>query len=65
MLKELTIAKKNGHMVSIHTIDGAIVMGIPEKTSMQSKVKLRNEMGVTYIPYEDLVHVMRLIQLHK
>ncbi|WP_342436680.1 hypothetical protein NSS79_25610 [Paenibacillus sp. FSL L8-0436] len=61
MLKELKIAIEKCQVVSIHTKNGTVVMGTPEKTPMLSKVKLRNETGVTYIPYEDIVHVMRLI----
>jgi hypothetical protein len=61
MIKKLKIAIEKNQIVSIHTKDGAVLMGTPEKTAMTSKVKLRNETGVTYISYEDLVHVMRLI----
>ncbi|MRN56861.1 hypothetical protein [Paenibacillus monticola] len=61
MLKELKIAMEKEQVVSIHTKDGEVLMGTPEKTSMQAKVKLRNEDGITFIPYEDIVHVMRVI----
>ncbi|MHA6530257.1 hypothetical protein [Paenibacillus sp. BAC0078] len=65
MLKELKIGLAKNQMVSVHTKDGEIVMGIPEDSSMETKVKLRNGLAVRYIPYDDIIHVMRLIPLSK
>ncbi|KGE16613.1 hypothetical protein [Paenibacillus wynnii] len=65
MLKELKIGLAKKQVVSLHTKDGEIVMGIPEDSFMETKVKLRDGLAVRYIPYEDIVHVMRLIPFPK
>ena len=61
MFRELKIAIEKGQVVSVHTKDGDVVVGTPEKCQMRAKLKLRNEQGIIYLPYEDLIHVMRLI----
>ncbi|MDQ0193067.1 hypothetical protein [Paenibacillus wynnii] len=65
MLNELKIGLAKKQVVSLHTKDGEIVMGIPEDSSMETKAKLRNGLAVRYIPYEDIMHVMRIIPLPK
>ncbi|MDT3426051.1 formylmethanofuran dehydrogenase subunit D [Paenibacillus forsythiae] len=61
MIKELRIAIEKGQMVSVKTKDGEVVTGTPEAASTPGKVKIRNELGVTYIPFEEIDHVMRVI----
>ncbi|MEK3698224.1 hypothetical protein NYE33_14780 [Paenibacillus sp. FSL R10-2199] len=61
MFRELKIAIEKEQPVSIHTKDGDVVVGTPESCQIRAKVKLRNGEGIVYLPYEDLVHVMRLI----
>ncbi|NJJ37799.1 hypothetical protein [Paenibacillus apii] len=61
MIKELKIAIAKGHMVSIKTLDGEVITGMPESASIPGKAKIRNEQGVTYIPFEQIDHVMRII----
>lgn len=65
MLKELKFGLIKKQVVSVHTKDGEIVMGIPEDSSMETKIKLRDGLAVRYIPYDDIVHVMRLIPFPK
>lgn len=61
MIKELKIAIDKAQSISIHLISGETLIGTPEKTQMNAKIKLRNEQGITYVPYEDLIHVTRII----
>jgi len=49
IIKELKIVIKKNQVVSIHTKDSAVIMGPPEKTSLNPKIKLMNKTGVTHI----------------
>lgn len=61
MLRELKIAIDKQQQVSIRTVDGQIVVGLPKRSVEPGRVKIHTDNEVISIPLDDINHVMRII----
>lgn len=57
----LQLAAEKQQMVSVKTQDGRILIGFPQLSPEENRVKISNEMEIVTIPHDEIVHVMRLI----
>ncbi|MNH74716.1 hypothetical protein D3C87_604090 [compost metagenome] len=57
----LQLAAEKKQMVSVKIQDGRILIGFPQLSQQENRVEIFNEMGIVTIPYDEIVHVMRLI----
>ncbi|RUT31722.1 hypothetical protein EJP77_10050 [Paenibacillus zeisoli] len=58
---DLQLAAEKQQMVSVKIQDGRILIGLPQMSQQENRVRIVDEGGAITIPFEDIVHVMRLI----
>lgn len=58
---DLQLAAEKQQMVSVKIQDGRILIGLPQMSRQENRVRIFDERGAITIPFEDIVHVMRLI----
>ncbi|WP_433945210.1 hypothetical protein [Paenibacillus sp. SN-8-1] len=57
----LQLAAEKQQMVSVKIQDGRILIGLPQISRQENRVKILDESGMVTFPFDEIVHVMRLI----
>ncbi|USB33665.1 hypothetical protein [Paenibacillus sp. YPG26] len=57
----LQLAEEKQQMVSVKIQDGRIVIGLPQISRQENRVKILEQSGIVSFPFDEIVHVMRLI----
>ncbi|MNL81325.1 hypothetical protein D3C87_2084060 [compost metagenome] len=58
---DLQLAEEKQQMVSVKIQDGRILIGLPQMSQQENRVRIFDERGAITVSFEDIVHVMRLI----